>query len=88
MPAKDSVDTELRGIFVALKKKLPGADQRLLRLLHDPDAETRLSVVKAIHEKKWTAFAGRLAARLDEETDEAVRAALTAACAELGTVAS
>ncbi|MFO0740074.1 MAG: hypothetical protein U0270_29515 [Labilithrix sp.] len=77
------IEKELRGIFAALKKNLPGTEARLLKLLHDREWETRLTVAKALGEKAYVPFARRVADRLAEETHEAVRSALIAACGDI-----
>lgn len=77
------VKTELRGIFAALKKNLPGAETRLLKLLHDREWEIRLEVAKFVGEKAYAPFARRIAERLPDETHELVRAALITSCGEL-----
>jgi hypothetical protein len=83
MPTKESVATELRGIFALLTKKIPGADLRLLRLLNDAEWDTRLEVVQAIHKKKWVAILPKLIIRLEMEDEPQVREALEAAIADL-----
>lgn len=77
------VKKELRGIFTALKKNLPGSETRLLKLLHDREWEIRLEVATAIHEKAFMPFARRIAERLAEEDNESVRTALIAACGDM-----
>lgn len=77
------VKTELRGIFAALKKNLPGADTRLLKLLHEREWEVRYEVAKFIGEKAYAPFARRVADRLAEEDHPMVRGALIHACGEL-----
>lgn len=77
------VKQELRGILGALKKNLPGAETRLLKLLHDRHWETRLEVAIFVREKAYMPFARRVADRLAEEEEPLVRGALIAACGEL-----
>lgn len=77
------VKAELRGIFTALKKNLPGSEPRLLKLLHEREWEIRLEVVKAIRQNAFMPFARRLADRLGEEDNAHVRSSLIAACGDL-----
>jgi len=77
------VKTELRGIFAALKKGLPGAETRLLKLLHDREWEIRYEVARFIGEKAYEPFARRVIDRLGEEHNPIVRGALIYACGEL-----
>jgi HEAT repeat protein len=79
------IKNELRGIFAALKKSLPGAETRLLKLLHEREWEVRYEVAKFIGEKAYMPFARRVVDRLAEEPHELVRGALIFACGELRT---
>lgn len=77
------IEKELRGIFAALKKGIPGVDARLLKLLHDREWETRFTVAKVLRERAHEPFAKKIADRLGEEDHPAVRGELIGACGEI-----